>query len=84
MSGEEWLMVLNPDTPSGLAQARAHARVTHVASSRLVGIEAEPSAESALAALPGIEGLSEACFLVSCTSSAAAARCHLAFSALSA
>lgn len=59
MSSEEWLVVLDPEDAWGLQQARTHARVTQVASPRLVIVEAEPSTVSALAALPGVEGVYE-------------------------
>jgi hypothetical protein len=63
MSSQELLVVLEPHDAQGYQQTladTAHARVTQIASSRLVVLEAESSAISALAALPGVEGVYEA------------------------
>jgi hypothetical protein len=63
MSIQELLVVLEPHDAQGYQQTlanTAHARVTQIASSRLVVLEAESSAISALAALPGVEGVYEA------------------------
>ena len=63
MSRQELLVVLDRHDAQRHQQAladAANARVTQIASSRLVVLEAESSAISALAALPGVEGVYEA------------------------